>query len=675
MPFEPAGEQVADDAASVPAGSSASVAGTAWPFVLAVYVAGVLFFLVRWLGGIVQLRRLLQHTEPAPPHLCELLGVASGHGPRLLVSRRLHVPISCGVWRPTVVLPADLCQGKANARLSWVLAHELTHIERRDALSGVLFALGQAVFFHLPWFWNLKKQVRLCQEYVADAAAVAERPAEDYAEFLLTFSETRPLPLGATGVSGPVSDLFRRVTMLLQNPFRVEKRCPRLWTCGLAGVLLALAGLLGGIGLRAEAGDTIVIIIPGQKSEESGKDKKAKQASGAGLNRVDVVNVKVATRDDKGNVVEKVVTLDKDGKLIQRGDGAADVRVVVPDPSGSVRVWTLDKDGIAAGKEIRVRARPKDGVGEDKTIQVWALDKDDASSNRTIRVWAGDPKVTAGWGVKPLVNAFAVTQVDWKNLEQLLERLQKEPGKVNLEEIRKALEELRKVAPVARAWAGTDDKNLRARVIEASPETRGRFGIRFNVPSTEIREYLGLARDQGIVVTEVLPGTPAAKAGLKVRDIILKLNGAPVPSDENAALKLFNAVKDGASVDLTILRRGKEEVIKGLTPAAASPARYRAWVRTSNVDRTPDKGAVLSVRIDSGNFTARHREKGLSINIEGKIKGGQAADMKISVRDGKTEFVGTDPAAVPEQWRQRVNRLLELIRGDAGSRERKRSIE
>src|SRR5262249_3367676 len=117
--------------------------------------------------------------------------------------------------------------------------------------------------------------VRLCQEYVADAAAVAERPADEYAEFLLTLTETKALPLLTTGVGGPVSDLFRRVTMLLQNPLRVENRCPRLWTWGLAGVLLALAVMVGGVGVRAAAADTIVIIIPGKQTTEPGKDKMA----------------------------------------------------------------------------------------------------------------------------------------------------------------------------------------------------------------------------------------------------------------------------------------------------------------------------------------------------------------------------------------------------------------
>src|SRR5262249_26221624 len=114
--------------------------------------------------------------------------------------------------------------------------------------------LGQAVFFYVPWFWALRRQVQLCQEFVADASAVvvAEQRA-DYAEFLLNLTTAPLAPACATGVSGHTSDLFRRISMLLQNPFSVERRCPRLWSLATAGGLLSLAVLVAGVGLRADA--------------------------------------------------------------------------------------------------------------------------------------------------------------------------------------------------------------------------------------------------------------------------------------------------------------------------------------------------------------------------------------------------------------------------------------
>jgi membrane-associated protease RseP (regulator of RpoE activity) len=171
------------------------------------------------------------------------------------------------------------------------LAHELTHLERRDAWACMLFGLGQALYFYWPWFWWLRRQVRLCQEYIADAAVVRETgQAEDYAEFLLSLSTAPAVPVSATGVMGNSSDLFRRVTMLLQTPHRVDKWCPWRWTLAVAGALLALAVIVAGIGPQAKAAADVKVasvtspaldndkkLAPGQDQEEPPKDAAKKK--------------------------------------------------------------------------------------------------------------------------------------------------------------------------------------------------------------------------------------------------------------------------------------------------------------------------------------------------------------------------------------------------------------
>jgi hypothetical protein len=209
--------------------------------------------LLRWLCGQFGLWRLLRSAKAAPIAVVQLFEEMTPDGwrPRLLVSDRLRTPISCGLWRPTVVLPRVLCFQPGPLR--WVFAHELAHLRRRDVWTCWLFGLGAAVFFYLPWFWWLRSQVRLCQEYLADAAVLDQDSASaDYAQFLLSLN-TPPLPAGATGVSGRPSELFRRVKMLLGSPVRLEQRCPGVWSCVVATVLVGLAVFGGGVRLEAEA--------------------------------------------------------------------------------------------------------------------------------------------------------------------------------------------------------------------------------------------------------------------------------------------------------------------------------------------------------------------------------------------------------------------------------------
>jgi hypothetical protein len=247
------------------------------------WASAAVVLLGRWLLGHLLLWRLIARAEPPPEAVARLLDdMTRGRPrPRLLVSRRLHVPLSCGLWRPTIVLPAALSE--PTAALRWVLAHELTHLERRDVWTCLLFGLGQVVYFYLPWFWWLRRQVGLCQEYLADAA-VADQEArpEEYAEFLVSLTTGPAAPAVATGVSGRPSDLFRRVSMLLETPLRLEKRCPRLWSWAVAGGLSLTAILLAGVGLTAapvggiaDRGSRIADRTPKSESPGSAPEEKA----------------------------------------------------------------------------------------------------------------------------------------------------------------------------------------------------------------------------------------------------------------------------------------------------------------------------------------------------------------------------------------------------------------
>jgi beta-lactamase regulating signal transducer with metallopeptidase domain len=287
----PAVEPVEADASSPhdasPAGTLAlgDVPWQAWLSVA--YGLIVACVLGRWVLGYVALWRLLRRAEPAPEAVSRVFAevvqgqTAPARRPRLLVSRRLRVPLSCGLLRPTVVLPADLCAAPAD-QLRWVFAHELTHLERRDPWTCLLFAVGQAFYFYLPWFWWLRRQVQLCQEYVADAAAASAGQRADYAQFLLGLTTAPMAPAGASGVSGRTSDLFRRIAMLLQTPVAVERRCSRGWTLATAGGLLSLAVLVAGLGFRAQAApppdnDQPDRAAPVAQAQAAGDDQPAKK--------------------------------------------------------------------------------------------------------------------------------------------------------------------------------------------------------------------------------------------------------------------------------------------------------------------------------------------------------------------------------------------------------------
>ena len=74
--------------------------------------------------------------------------------------------------------------------------------------------------------------------------------------------------------------------------------------------------------------------------------------------------------------------------------------------------------------------------------------------------------------------------------------------------------------------------------------------------------------DDGVVVTQTAEGSPAAKAGLEVNDVILRVGGKEVGSMGDVASRV-RASSPGDKLKLTIKRDGKEKEIE--VSLAASP--------------------------------------------------------------------------------------------------------
>ena len=72
-----------------------------------------------------------------------------------------------------------------------------------------------------------------------------------------------------------------------------------------------------------------------------------------------------------------------------------------------------------------------------------------------------------------------------------------------------------------------------------------------------LSEQMGLPRGFGVVVDYVVPNGPAASAGLQQSDIIRMLNDQQIVNPSQLG-QLVRSFAEGTSVDLTLLRKGKE---------------------------------------------------------------------------------------------------------------------
>jgi serine protease Do len=90
--------------------------------------------------------------------------------------------------------------------------------------------------------------------------------------------------------------------------------------------------------------------------------------------------------------------------------------------------------------------------------------------------------------------------------------------------------------------------------------TRGRLGVQISEVSRDVAESLGMGKARGAEVSMVEPGGPADKGGIKVGDIILKFNGAPIERTPDLP-RLVGPTPIGSRAIVTVWRRGAQQEI------------------------------------------------------------------------------------------------------------------
>src|SRR5262245_52012991 len=104
----------------------------------------------------------------------------------------------------------------------------------------------------------------------------------------------------------------------------------------------------------------------------------------------------------------------------------------------------------------------------------------------------------------------------------------------------------------------TTVKPVIAQLKERGYVERGWIGVQVQPVTKEIADSLGMKEAEGALVSSAAPDSPAAKAGLKVGDVITTLNGSKVKDARDLARQVAGMAPN-SPVEIGFLRNGKEE--------------------------------------------------------------------------------------------------------------------
>lgn len=244
-----AGEQEAlpppSDLTSMVIGKNVS-AEVSWPALMyAAWWTGVLLVLMRFGAGLFRIAQLTRRAslstagdwDACMHRICRRIGLH--RQPPVYFTNDIDMPLTWGVLRPVVVLPASAVDWSREKR-EIVLAHECAHIRRFDCLTQMMVQVTCAVYWFNPLVWLAARQHRIERERACDDQVLnTGAKASDYADHLLgmvrTFRSSDVDSL-ATVAFARRSQLEGRLLSIL-DPQTHRRRLTR------PGVILTLTGI------------------------------------------------------------------------------------------------------------------------------------------------------------------------------------------------------------------------------------------------------------------------------------------------------------------------------------------------------------------------------------------------------------------------------------------------
>ena len=168
----------------------------------------------------------------------------------------------------------------------------------------------------------------------------------------------------------------------------------------------------------------------------------------------------------------------------------------------------------------------------------------------------------------------------------------------------------------------------------------GRLGFVVQDLTPELAEAFGVARKKGVVVARVEAKSPAQKAGVKVGDVIIAVNGREVESSTQVRNEI-GLLRVGSKVKIEVLRDGKTHQLTAsvgkhttYTVSGKSLNEKLAGAKLSEVQEDPSRRAAAGIEVVEarGRAAAAGLRKGDIIISVNRTRVKTIQDMKSAIK-------------------------------------------
>ncbi|MFZ1548803.1 MAG: trypsin-like peptidase domain-containing protein [Candidatus Nitrotoga sp.] len=105
-------------------------------------------------------------------------------------------------------------------------------------------------------------------------------------------------------------------------------------------------------------------------------------------------------------------------------------------------------------------------------------------------------------------------------------------------------------------------KNIMEQIIQSGSVTRGWVGVAIQELTPELAESLQLGNIQGVLISEVVRGSPADNAGVRAGDILTMVDNKQLLTGSNSMLETISNLPPGKVVIFKLVRNQREVVVQ-----------------------------------------------------------------------------------------------------------------